>query len=47
VTDARVSIDRLLPSLPADVQAKVKQSLEQGASPLKVLARVTEMALAS
>lgn len=47
VNDAQASIKKLLPSLPADVQAKVQKSLEDGANPLKVLARVTEMALAS
>jgi hypothetical protein len=47
VTDARVSIDKLLPSLGPDVQAKVKESLEQGASPIKVLKLVREMALSS
>ena len=42
-SEARIAIDKLLPSLDADIQAKVRKSLDDGANPLKVLARVTEM----
>lgn len=41
-SDALVSIQKMLPDLPPDIQEKVTASLANGSDPLKVLARITE-----